>query len=182
MARGLVIVDIQNDYFPGGANPLEGPEAAAAQAARLLARFREGGEPLVHMQHIWDAPDAAFMAPGTPGVEIHGSVAPLPGETVIQKQHPNSFLDTALEEQLRAAGVDSVVVCGMMTSMCVDATVRAASDLGFPVTVAADACATMALEFGGRTIPAADVHAAFLAALADSYAEVVGTGSLADGR
>ena len=84
MARGLVIVDIQNDYFPGGANPLDGPEAAAAQAARLLARFREHGEPLVHMQHVWDAPDAAFMAPGTAGVEIHESVAPRPGEAVIE--------------------------------------------------------------------------------------------------
>ncbi|HEU0193568.1 MAG TPA: cysteine hydrolase family protein, partial [Gaiellales bacterium] len=182
MARGLVIVDIQNDYFPGGANPLEGPEAAAAQAARLLARFRESGDPLVHMQHVWDAPDAAFMAPGTAGVEIHESVAPRPGETVIQKRHPNSFLDTELEQRLRDAGVDRLVVCGMMTSMCVDATVRAGADLGFPVVVAHDACATMPLEFKGRTIPAADVHAAFLAALADSYAEVVGAGSLVDGR
>lgn len=182
MARGLVIVDIQNDYFPGGANPLEGPAAAAARAARLLAGFRERGEPLVHMQHVWDAPDAAFMAPGTPGVEIHQSVAPLAGETVIQKHHPNSFLDTTLEEHLRAAGVDRLVVCGMMTSMCVDATVRAGSDLGFPMVVAHDACATMPLEFAGRTIAAADVHAAFLSALADSYAEVVGAGSLADGR
>jgi len=182
MARGLVIVDIQNDYFPGGANPLERPEAAAAQAARLLASFRDTGEPLVHMQHVWDAPDAEFMAPGTPGVEIHEAVAPHPGETVIQKQHPNSFLDTGLEQHLRDAGVDRLVVCGMMTSMCVDATVRAGADLGFPVVVAHDACATMPLEFGGRTIPAADVHAAFLAALADSYAEVVGAGSLADGR
>jgi nicotinamidase-related amidase len=182
MTRGLVIVDIQNDYFPGGANPLQGPEAAAAQAARLIARFRETGEPLVHLQHVWDAPDAAFMAPGTDGVEIHDSVAPLPREMVIQKHHPNGFLETELDDHLRAAGVDRLVVCGMMTSMCVDATVRAGADLGYPVVVAHDACATMPLEFGGRTIPAADVHAAFLAALADSYAEVVGTGSLADGR
>jgi len=182
MARGLVIVDIQNDYFPGGANPLEGPEAAAAQAARLLASFRDRGEPVVHMQHVWDAPDAEFMAPGTPGVEIHETVAPRPGEAVIQKQHPNSFRDTELEQHLRDAGVDRLVVCGMMTSMCVDATVRAGADLGFPVVVAHDACATMPLEFGGRAIPAADVHAAFLAALADSYAEVVSAGSLADGR
>jgi nicotinamidase-related amidase len=183
MARGLVIVDIQNDYFPGGANPLEGPEAAAAQAARLRSRFRESGEPLVHVQHVWDAPDASFMAPGTGGVEIHEAVAPLPGETVIQKHDPNSFLGTALEEHLRDAGVDSRVICGMMTSMCVDATVRAGADLGFPVVVVAhDACATMALEFGGRTIPAGDVHAAFLAALSDSYAEVADAGSLADGQ
>jgi nicotinamidase-related amidase len=61
----------------------------------------------------------------------------------------------------------------MMTSMCVDATVRAAFDLGFQTAVAHDACATCDLSFGERAVPAADVHAAFLAALADGYARVV---------
>jgi nicotinamidase-related amidase len=172
VARALVIVDIQNDYFPGGAFPLVGPEAAAAQAQALLEGFRAAVEPVVHVQHVWDEPDAPFMRPGTPGVEINASVAPAPGETVIRKEHPNAFLDTPLEQTLRAAGVDRLVVCGMMTSMCVDATVRAASDLGFEVAVAHDACATCDLEFGGRAVPAADVHAAFLAALSDSYARV----------
>ena len=76
MQRALVIVDIQNDYFPGGANPLDGPEAAAANAARLLQRFRAAGDQVVHLKHVWDAPDATFMRPGTPGVEIHDSVTP----------------------------------------------------------------------------------------------------------
>ena len=89
------------------------------------------------------------MRPGTEGVEIHESVAPLDGETVISKEHPNSFRDTVLEDELRKAGVDELVVCGMMTSMCVDATVRAAVDLGFDTTVAHDACATCELDFGG---------------------------------
>jgi len=178
MARALIVVDIQNDYFPGGAHPLVGPEAAAANARRLLDAFRAGGGELVHMQHVWDAPDASFMRPGTAGVEIHESVAPLAGETVIQKANPNSFLDTALEETLRAREVDEVVVCGMMTSMCVDATARAASDLGFAVTVVHDACAAPDLEFGGETIPASQVHAAFLAALGGGYGAVVSTDDL----
>ena len=173
MTRALVIVDIQNDYFPGGRNPLEDPEQAAAHARELLDAFRASGEPVVHIQHVWDAPDAAFMAPGTDGVEIHETVRPAAGETVFQKANPNSFLETPLEGHLREAGISSLVVCGMMTSMCVDATVRAAVDLGFETTLAHDACATMALGFGGRTVPAADVHAAFVAALADGYAEVV---------
>ena len=177
MARALIVVDIQNDYFPGGAHPLVGPEAAAANARRLLDAFRAGGEPLVHVQHVWDAPDAPFMRPGTPGIEIHETVAPLAGESVIQKAHPNSFRDTPLEETLRADGVDEVVVCGMMTSMCVDATARAAADLGFAVTVAHDACATLDLEFGGETIPARQVHGAFLAALG-GYGTVAATGDL----
>src|SRR3954468_20688754 len=162
MPRALVVVDVQNDYFAGGANPLVGPDAAAANVRRLLDAFRAGGEPLVHVQHVSGEPGAPFMRPGTHGVEIHDAVAPLEGEQVIQKAHPNSFLETPLEKRLRAADVDHVVVCGMMTSMCVDATARAASDLGFGVTVVADACATLDLEFAGETIPAANVHGAFL--------------------
>jgi nicotinamidase-related amidase len=141
VAHGLVIVDIQKDYLPGGAYPLEGPEAAAASAAQLLAGFRAAGNPVFHVQHIWDEEDATFMRPGTDGVQIHESVAPLDGETVISKEHPNSFRETELEAELRKASVDELVVCGMMTSMCVDATVRAV-DLGFDTTVAHDACAT----------------------------------------
>ncbi len=172
MARALVVVDIQNDYFPGGANPLDGPEAAAAAARGLLDRFRASGEPVVHLQHVWDAPDATFMRPGTPGVEINDAVAPAPDELVIRKAFPNGFRETALQQALRDRGVDRLVVCGMMTAMCVDATARAAADLGFGVSVAQDACATCDLEFDGEIVPARQVHRAFLAALADGYAEV----------
>jgi nicotinamidase-related amidase len=170
--RALLIVDIQNDYFPGGAHQLVGPEAAAAAAGRVLETFRAGDEPIVHVQHVWDAPDAAFFRPGTPGVEIHPAVAPHEGEPVVRKEEPNAFLGTALERLLRERGIDALVVAGMMSSMCVDATVRAAADLGFAVTVVHDACAAPDLTFGGRTIPGADVHAAFMAALAGGYAQV----------
>ena len=172
MARGLLIVDIQNDYFAGGEHPLVGPDAAAAQARGLLDAFRAAGDPVLHLQHVWDEPDATFMRPGTPGVEIHDVVQPQAGEPVIVKAFPNGFRETPLESALRERGVDALVVCGMMTSMCVDATVRAAVDLGFPTAVAHDACATCDLEFDGTQVPAAAVHAAFLAALADGYAEV----------
>ena len=178
MTRALIVVDIQNDYFPGGAHPLEGPEQAAGQARLLLDAFRRAGEPVVHVQHVSGEPDATFMRPGTGGVEIHPLVAPQGSEPVVQKAHPNSFLDTELESMLRGLGVDSVVVCGMMTSMCVDATVRAAVDLGFEATVAHDACATCNLDFAGETIPARQVHGAFLAALGSSYAAVSTTSDL----
>src|SRR5512132_2249087 len=172
MTRALVVVDIQNDYFPGGANPLDGPEAAAGKARGLLDSFRASGEPIVHVKHVWDAPDALYLRHGTPGGEINDAVRPEPGEAVVEKAFPNAFLETTLDAQLKDAGVDNLLVCGMMTAMCVDATVRAAVDLGYDVAVAHDACATMALEFGDRRVAAADVHAAFLAALADGYATV----------
>lgn len=179
MTRALIIIDIQQDYFAGGRHPLVGPDAAAAAAARLLAAWRERGLPVVHVQHVWDAPDAAFFQPGTPGVEIHPLVAPQGDEALVTKAFPNSFLETDLAERLdaiaRATGGDGpvdLVVAGMMSSMCVDATVRAAADRGHAVTVAHDACAAPDLEFGGVAVPAAQVHAAFMAALGDSYAAV----------
>jgi nicotinamidase-related amidase len=171
--RALVIVDIQNDYFPGGRCELVGPEAAAANAGRLLEAQRAAGLPVFHVQHVWEGDDAEFFSPGTPGVEIHESVRPKPGEPVVRKAHPNSFRETDLERRLREAGAEELLVVGMMTSMCVDATVRAAVDLGFDCTVAHDACATLDLEFAGATIPAAGVHGAFMAALGDGYANVV---------
>jgi nicotinamidase-related amidase len=174
----LLIIDIQNDYFPGGAFPLVEPERAAAAAADLLAGFRAAGDPVVHLQHAWDEPEATFMRPGTEGFRIHDDVAPAEGETVIVKESPNGFLDTNLEGELRGLDTDSLVVAGMMTSMCVDATVRAASDLGFEVTLAHDACAAPDLEFGGVAVPGASVHAAFVAALADEYATVASSSEL----
>ena len=170
MARALVIVDIQNDYFPGGRCELVGPEQAAERASAVLEGFRERGEPVFHVQHVWEGDDAEYLAAGTPGGEIHESVRPVAGEPVTQKAYPNSFRETDLERKLRDAGVSDLVIAGMMTSMCVDATVRAAADLGFECTVVHDACATRDLSFDGRPVAAADVHAAFLAALGDGYA------------
>jgi nicotinamidase-related amidase len=178
VSRALVIIDIQRDYFPGGAHPLHEPQAAAAAARSVLERFRAQGEPVFHIQHVWNAPEATFMRPGSDGVELHPAVAPLAGERLITKQAPNAFLGTPLERELRERGVDQVVVCGMMTSMCVDASVRAAADLGFAVTLVHDACAAPALSFAGVEVAAPAVQAAFLGALADGYASVVAAAEL----
>jgi nicotinamidase-related amidase len=173
MARGLLVIDIQRDYFPGGASPLVGPEVAAEVARTALDAFRAAGDPVVHLRHVWDSPEATFMRPGTPGVEIHPTVAPVDGEPVLDKTEPNGFLGTGLAEVLDALDVDHLHVVGMMSSMCVDATVRAAADLGQEVTVIHDGCAAPDLEFDGVAVPGAMVHAAFMAALADGYADVV---------
>jgi nicotinamidase-related amidase len=172
VTRLLLLIDIQRDYFPGGRRPLVDAHAAADAAARLLAAFRTTGERVVHVQHVWEGPDAAFFAPGTPGVEFDPRVAPDGEEHVIVKHEPNAFLGTGLEALLRAADADEIVVAGMMSSMCVDATVRAASDLGFTLAVAHDACAAPDLTYGGRSVPGAQVHLAFMAALDGTYARV----------
>jgi nicotinamidase-related amidase len=180
-SRTLLIIDIQRDYFPGGAYPLVEPEAAAESARRVLEGFRDAGDPVIHMKHVWDAPDAEFMRPGTEGIEIHPMVAPAEGELVLEKTTPNSFVNTALEDELRRLDADDLIVAGMMSSMCVDATVRAAADLGFSPTVVHDGCAAPDLEFNGVEVPGAAVHAAFMAALADGYAEVTSAADLLSG-
>lgn len=173
MNTALLIIDLQNDYFPAGRNPLEGSPEAAQQAGRLLEQFRTAGRPVFHVQHLSVRPGATFFLPGTPGAEIYPRVQPRPGEPVIQKHYPNSFRETDLLERLRQASVERLVVCGMMTHMCVDASVRAAADLGFTVWLVQDACATKALAFDDQAVPAAHVHAAFLAALNGTYARVI---------
>lgn len=172
MRTALVLIDIQNDYFPGGRMELVGSEAAACSAANLLRAFRQAGWPVFHVKHVSVRNGATFFLPDSAGVEIHHTVAPLPGETVVIKNFPNSFRETTLQEQLKSAGIGSVLFCGMMTSMCVDATVRAAFDLGYDCTVAHDACATRDLDFNGVAIPAAQVHGSFLAALGAVYARI----------
>ena len=174
MKTALLLIDIQNDYFPGGKVELEGQLEAAAQARRLLDFFRQQRWPTVHIQHISNRPGATFFLPNTDGLKLHESIAPLPGETVIVKHFPNSFRETNLLEHLQQHKVERLVLCGSMTHMCVDAGVRAASDLGYPVLLAADACATRTLAYGGTTVPAAQVQAAFLTAL-KSYAQVLTT-------
>jgi nicotinamidase-related amidase len=172
MQTALILIDIQNDYFPGGKMELEGPLEAGAQARKLLDFFRQQRWPTVHIQHISTRPGATFFLPDTDGMKFHESIAPLASETVIVKHFPNSFRETNLLEVLKALNIQRLVICGMMTHMCIDASVRAAADLGFPVLLAADACATHILVYGETKIPADHVHGAFLAAL-KSYGQVL---------
>jgi len=173
MKSALILIDIQNDYFPGGAMELEGMTQAGARARELLAALRQARRPIFHVQHLAPGPDATFFRPGTPGVEINESVRPLPGEALVRKHYPNAFRDTGLLEVLQGAGVKEVIIAGAMSHMCIDASTRAAFDFGLTCTVIHDACATRDLAFQGLTIPAAQVHGAFMAALGMRYARVV---------
>jgi len=172
MKTALLVIDIQKDYFPGGKFPLENPEDAAKKSYELLQCFREHGGNHVHIQHISLEPDATFFIKGDSGSDIHDLVAHFEGEPIVYKHEPNSFLNTELLDLLKSWDIERVVICGMMTHMCVDATARAASDLGFELIVAEDACATRDLKYGDTTIPADLVHKSFLAAL-KSYGRVM---------
>jgi nicotinamidase-related amidase len=173
MKSGLILVDIQNDYFPGGRMELEGISDAGQKAGELLSVFRENNWPTFHIQHLSVHQGATFFLPDTEGSQIHDGIKPLPDEKIIHKNFPNSFRETALLEELKKNQVGQVIICGAMSHMCIDATTRAAFDLGFECVVISDACATRNLEFGGQTIAAEQVHGSFMAALGSAYAKVI---------
>ena len=182
MNKCLIVVDLQNDYFPGGKMELVGIEEAAENARILLTEFRKTKLPIVHIQHISIPPNAFFFLPGTDGAKINDKVTPQEGEAVVLKNYPNSFRDTSLSEILKNAHVDNLVICGAMSHMCIDATTRAAFDLGFHCVVAEDACATRDLVFKNKIIKASEVHASFMAALSFPYAKVVLTRDIVKSR
>ena len=175
MTTGLIIVDVQNDYFHGGTMELVGMEDAASQCSKLLDAFRTAQLPVFHIQHLSTRPGAGFFVPDTPGCEIHASLQPLAGEAHITKHFPSAFRETDLLQLLQMSDIDELVICGAMTHMCIDTTVRAAFDLGYRCHLLSDACATRDLEFNGNTISAADVQGAFMAALSVPFSQISST-------
>lgn len=173
--RALIIIDLQNDYFEGGQFPLENIAAAAVNAARLLDAARAQGDLVVHVRHEFPTADAPFFAPGSEGAAINGAVLPRDGETVLLKNAVNAFLGTGLKDVLDRNGITDVTVAGAMSHMCIDAAVRAAADYGYRTTVIHDAVATRDLAFDGTAVPAAQVHAAAMAALGFAYATLLST-------
>ncbi|CAF3999082.1 unnamed protein product [Adineta steineri] len=173
--QALIIVDIQNDYFPGGKWTLHGMDAAADNAARLITASRASDDLIVHIRHEFPTNDAPFFVPGSKGAEIHSKVENREDEHIIVKNHINAFRDTKLKNLLDSHGIRDVVICGAMSHMCIDAITRAAHDFGYNCILIHDACASRALEFNGIQVPAEHVHAAFMAALGFAYAKAIST-------
>ncbi|CAF2052776.1 unnamed protein product [Rotaria magnacalcarata] len=173
--RALLVVDIQNDYFPGGLWPLCDMDAAADKAARVLEAARTAGDLVVHIRHEFTTTDAPFFKSESVGAQIHPKAQNLKDEYVVVKRYTNSYRETNLKEILDRHGVKQVVICGAMSQNCIDAVTRASFDFGYECVVIHDACATRDLEFNGIPIPAKYVHAAFMAALQFAYAKTVST-------
>jgi len=174
----LIIVDFQNDYFEDFENAkfvLENTLEASTNAGLLLKTFRDKNIKIIHVQHESVSKDAPFFITDTEGFEIHKSVAPIKGEEIIVKNHANSFLNTSLQDVLETSNIQNVIICGAMSHICINSTVRAASDLNYDCTVVYDACTTLALEFEGVKINAAQVHASSMAALGFGFAKTVST-------
>jgi nicotinamidase-related amidase len=161
--KALLIIDIQDFYFPGGKSALVEPEKAAANAALLLADFRSRKLLVIHVRHNAE-----------PGGKINDIVKPLMAEKIVSKDEVNCFLRTDLLDYLKTNKIDTLVICGMQTHMCVEAATRAASDYGFKCILVHDACATKDLKFGDKIIKAEDVHYSTLSTL-KNYSTVEST-------
>lgn len=178
MKNALLIIDVQNDYFPGGKSELSNPLGALENIERALAVFREKQLPVIHVQHINLREGAAFFLPETKGSRIHSRLTPKENEYLVIKHAPNSFLKTSLADIININGITDLVICGMMSHMCVDTTVRACMDFGIKVTLLEDACATKNLVYKEKTIPAETVHDTYMASLSGMFANVIQTRDL----
>lgn len=171
MKKALLIIDVQNDYFSNGKCELYKSEEALNTIQKLLESFRKQNLPVFYIQHV-STTQATFFIPETDGVQIHKGIKPLDTETVIVKHYPNSFYETKLQDELMKNEITDLVVCGMMTHMCVDTTVRAAKDYGYKITLISDGCTTKDLEWNGDKLPASIVQSVYMTSLNQKFATV----------
>ncbi|HFX6224215.1 cysteine hydrolase family protein [Acinetobacter nosocomialis] len=173
MKQALLVIDVQNDYFKNGKMELVGPDQALDKIKQLEQYFIEKDLPIIYVQHI-NPPQASFFQENTDGVLLHPELHVHNDSLVVTKHYPNSFLETNLEELLKAHQIDQLVITGMMTHMCIDSGTRAAKELGYQPILIADATATRDLSYAGKTVKAEDVQIAFLTALS-TFANVLNT-------
>ncbi|EPJ85986.1 isochorismatase hydrolase [Pseudomonas sp. CFII68] len=169
----LILIDQQKGILHPRLGPRNNPEAEL-RMLELLALWRHTARPVIHVHHLSRSPDSVFW-PGQSGVEVQPRFEPLAGEWRVQKQVPDAFSGTRLEEDLRRAGVGQLVIVGVATNNSVESTARTAGNLGFDTWVAEDACFTFdKADYFGNARSAAEVHAMSLGNLHGEYATVVG--------
>lgn len=176
-SAALVVIDVQYAIDHPSWGQRNNPQAEGNIAA-LLAAWRATGRPIYHVRHDSTEPQSHYR-PGQPRHAFKPEAMPLAGETVIGKRTHSAFIGTGLEATLRAAGVETLMVTGVITNNSVEATVRMAGNLGFETFVVEDACFTFGRkDWNGIWRTAAEVHAMSLANLAGEYAAVVGTAAV----
>jgi nicotinamidase-related amidase len=178
-STALIVIDFQMEYFAGGKLPIPDGDAALARARELVALADEHQMPVFHVQHLGAAGGALFAKDGEQ-VAFHPDLRPAPHHAVVQKTTASSFASTDLHLQLQAQGIRTLIICGLMTHMCVSTATRDARPLGYQVLVAGDACATRDISaWDGGVLRHQDLHRASLTALADGFAEVLPSARIA---
>lgn len=170
----LLVIDFQNEYF-SGRMPIPDGARALANARRLIDRADADGIAVYHVQHA-APPGAPIFAEDGDGVRLHADLQPAAHHRLVRKSSVSVFATTDLHRQLRDAGIDTLLIAGLMTHACVAGAARDAVPLGFEVVVVADACATRDLDTGdGRVLAHADLHRAALASIDDTFGAILST-------
>jgi len=165
----LIIIDMQKGMEHIG--PRNNPEAEV-RISELLSRWRERGQPIVHVRHLSLTPSSPFW-PGQLGAEFQEQLMPMDTEHVVDKHVTDAFAQSSLERWLHQRGIRSLVFVGVSTNMSVEASVRSAGCIGFDCKVVADACYTYDRpDLDGRQRSADDLHRVALANLQGEYAQV----------
>ena len=160
----LLIIDVQNDYFPKGAHELVDANLVLDRIVEIEQTAIESNMVIYYIQHINHHETAKFFHAGTNGADLHPALA-YKDAVMVVKGRPNSFFETSLLVSLKADNITDLVITGMMTNMCVDATVRAAHELGFNVTLLAGACTTKDQVWNGKIIEASVASAVIYSSL-----------------
>lgn len=174
MSEALILIDIQNDYFPGGKNPLKNTEKTLNNILLLEEYFHKTNKPIFYIQHLSNG-STPFFIPNTEGAKLSPKLSPKDSDEIIIKHEPNSFYNTNLGKKLIQYNINQLVICGWMTHMCLDTTVRQAYDYGYDITVISDGCTTKDLSLENEIISAEIVNNTFLSALNTKFSNVKST-------
>ncbi|WP_151631850.1 cysteine hydrolase family protein [Noviherbaspirillum aerium] len=177
-STALLVIDFQQEYFEGGRLPIPQGRAALDQAKQLVSFADRHGIRVFHIQHAGANGGALFAADGAT-VAFHPDILPQARHEQVRKTTASSFASTDLHARLQAGGIKTLILCGLMTHMCVSTTARDARPLGYQVIVAGDACATRDIEaWDGGIITHAELHRAALTEISDSFGEILRTADI----
>lgn len=173
----LVVIDFQNEYF-SGRMPIPDGAAALAKTRELITFADSHKIPVYHVQHVAPAGSPVFAIDGQT-VKFHPDMQPRPQDVVLQKSTVSVFASTDLDQQLKKAGIQTLIISGLMTHACVAGAARDAAPLGYNVIVASDASATRAItRANGVSIDKDSLHKAALAEVEDTFGDVLSTAQI----
>jgi nicotinamidase-related amidase len=175
MKRALLVIDVQNEYFPGGALPITHPADSLPRITDAMDGAAEAGVPIVVIQHGTESPEAKAFVKGSRGWKLKGEVEVRKRAVVIEKTMPGSFTGTNLEAWLKENGVDTVTIAGYMTQMCCDTTARQAVHLGYQVEFLSDATGTLDLHNAAGSVSAEELQRAILVTQQARFSKVLDT-------
>jgi nicotinamidase-related amidase len=174
MKRALLVIDVQNEYFTGKL-PVSYPPGSLANILRAMDAAAAQDIPVVVIRHAVKSDASPVFRKGSPEWELHPEVATRRRDVLIEKNWPDSFMDTGLEEWLKRHGVGKVAICGYMTQMCCDTTARRGFHLGYEVEFLSDATGTLAFQNEAGSVTAEELHRAILVTQAARFSKVVKT-------